>query len=49
MHRKYARVASTPTNKTVRRTPYQKTKERKDSCIKNKTATKRAIVIECRI
>jgi len=49
MHRNYSRVASKPTNKTVRRTSYLKTKEHQNGCLMNKRSAKRAIMNECRM
>ena len=47
MHRKFSSVAGTPTNKTVRRTSYGKTKENKQAHIKTKTQAKKANLNEC--
>ena len=47
MHRNFSSVAGTPTNKTVRRQSYNKTKENKQGHFKMKTHMKKANRNEC--
>ncbi len=47
MYRKYAPIACTPTNKTIRRTQTAKTRREKQSAAKSKRCNKGFFLHEC--